>query len=54
MMTVFDASFIPGVMLGIEFPSEPEGAIVVLDLLILRLVIWRITEEDLPQEEKAP
>lgn len=56
-MTAFDFSFIPGMMLGIELPNEPEGALLVIDLLILRLVVWRFTEEELieaTKKDKAP
>lgn len=47
-MLGFELSFIPGMMLGIEFPDDPEGVLLVLDLCILRIVIWVFDESDMP------
>lgn len=38
-------------MVGVEFPDIPEGVLFVLDLFIVRIVLWVIDEDDLPPTE---
>lgn len=56
-MIGLELSLIPGVMLGIEFPEDPDGVIFVIDLFIIRMVLWAIREDEIPKDvpnDKAP
>jgi hypothetical protein len=47
MINAFEFAFIPGLMFGIEFPSDETTAFFVIDLGILRVIWWRIPTDDL-------
>lgn len=46
-MLAVQLSFVSGLMLGIEFPLQNENVKVVIDLFILRIVVWKPSQEDI-------
>jgi len=50
MINVFELSFIPGIMFGIEFPDISEATIVI-DIGIIRFIWYRIDPKDLEDME---
>jgi len=51
MINAFELSFISGIMFGIEFP-DMTNAFLVLDLGILRIVWYRVSQEELDEINK--
>lgn len=47
MINAIELAFIPGLMLGIEFPHDNTDAFLVIDLIIVRIIWWRIDASSL-------